>query len=180
MDWKELLSEEIKHTYGVAAHLLDLVEPDMLTWKPSEENNWLTVGQLILHLTEACGVNVKGFVTGVWDYQQSASQQDRLHTDLPSAQEFPEAKDIEQVKQLLLDDYQMTLNLLDSCSEYDLSKKKVSAPWDPQEVILGYRILQMVDHLKQHKGQLFYYLKLQGKPVNTLDLWGLFNEIESK
>jgi hypothetical protein len=21
------------------------------------------------------------------------------------------------------------------------------------------------------KGQLFYYLKLQGKPVNTMDLW---------
>ncbi len=30
----------------------------------------------------------------------------------------------------------------------------------------------MIEHLKQHKGQLFYYLKLQGKPVNTSDLWG--------
>jgi hypothetical protein len=29
------------------------------------------------------------------------------------------------------------------------------------------------NHLAQHKGQLFYYLKLQGKPVNTTDLWGM-------
>ena len=40
-------------------------------------------------------------------------------------------------------------------------------------MLLGHRLLQMVDHLKQHKGQLFYYLKLQGKPVSTTDLWGM-------
>jgi len=32
----------------------------------------------------------------------------------------------------------------------------------------------MIQHLNQHKGQLFYYLKLQGKPVSTPDLWGAF------
>jgi hypothetical protein len=30
----------------------------------------------------------------------------------------------------------------------------------------------MIQHLERHEGQLFYYLKLQGKPVNTVDLWG--------
>ena len=30
-----------------------------------------------------------------------------------------------------------------------------------------------VDHLKEHKAQLFYYLKLQGKPVHTGNLWGM-------
>lgn len=47
------------------------------------------------------------------------------------------------------------------------------APWDPTEMLLGHRLLQMVDHLKQHKAQLFYYLKPQGKPVNTAELWGM-------
>jgi hypothetical protein len=27
-------------------------------------------------------------------------------------------------------------------------------------------------HLNQHKGQLFYYLKLMGEDVKTEDLWG--------
>jgi hypothetical protein len=31
----------------------------------------------------------------------------------------------------------------------------------------------MVTHLDVHKSQLFYYLKLQGKPVNTAHLWGM-------
>jgi hypothetical protein len=39
-------------------------------------------------------------------------------------------------------------------------------------MILGQRLLQMVAHLAQHKAQLFYYLKLQGKPVHTGHLWG--------
>jgi hypothetical protein len=30
----------------------------------------------------------------------------------------------------------------------------------------------MTQHLERHKSQLFYYLKLQGKKVNTVDLWG--------
>ena len=29
----------------------------------------------------------------------------------------------------------------------------------------------MIWHLGQHKAQLFYYLKLQGKNVNTMNLW---------
>jgi hypothetical protein len=40
-------------------------------------------------------------------------------------------------------------------------------------MILGHRLLQMVDHLKSHKAQLFYYFKLQGKPVHTGHLWGM-------
>jgi len=30
----------------------------------------------------------------------------------------------------------------------------------------------MVQHLDRHKSQLFYYLKLQGVPMGTADLWG--------
>lgn len=30
----------------------------------------------------------------------------------------------------------------------------------------------MVQHLDRHNSQLFYYLKLQGKHVDTSDLWG--------
>jgi len=31
----------------------------------------------------------------------------------------------------------------------------------------------MIAHLVQHKGQLFYYLKLMGKDVSTADLWNV-------
>ncbi len=46
-------------------------------------------------------------------------------------------------------------------------------PWDATELLLGHRLLYMVAHLNHHKAQLFYYLKLQGKPVNTSHLLGM-------
>jgi hypothetical protein len=63
--------------------------------------------------------------------------------------------------------------MIDRAGEDDLANKKMAAPWAPGvEYALGRHLLQMVQHLDRHKAQLFYYLKLQGKPVNTADLWG--------
>jgi hypothetical protein len=73
----------------------------------------------------------------------------------------------------LADDKRLTLDTLAEISDDDLDNKPAPAPWDPRPVILGHRLLGMVLHIMQHKGQLFYYLKLQGKPVNTNDLWGM-------
>jgi uncharacterized damage-inducible protein DinB len=50
----------------------------------------------------------------------------------------------------------------------------VAAPWNPGETFaLGRHLLHSIRHSLQHKGQLFYYLKLQGKKVDTSDLWGM-------
>ena len=51
--------------------------------------------------------------------------------------------------------------------------REMAAPWAPGvSYALGRHLLQMVQHLETHKSQLFYYLKLQGVPVGTADLWG--------
>ena len=55
----------------------------------------------------------------------------------------------------------------------DLDTEIARAPWDTMEMPLAQRMLEMANHLQQHKGQLFYYLKLQGKPVDTMHLWGV-------
>ena len=48
------------------------------------------------------------------------------------------------------------------------------APWAPEHPMpLGQQLLGMVNHLSLHKAQLFYYLKMLGKPVNTGDMYGV-------
>ncbi len=72
-----------------------------------------------------------------------------------------------------MQDKAIALEMIDWAGEHDLANRGVAAPWAPgKELALGYYLLEMVRHLDQHKGQLFYYLKLQGQPVNTVDLWG--------
>ena len=174
MNWLELLKSEIKYTYKVTDGLFDLVDGDRLDWKPSTENNWMTMGQLLMHLTSACGAPIRGFVTGDWGIPEGLDVEDLSPEEmLPPAEKLPTVGSLTEAKELLAKDRQLALDMLAECDEDKLANQTASAPWDPTEMVLGYRLFQMVAHLSQHKSQLFYYLKLQGKPVNTGHLWGM-------
>jgi len=92
---------------------------------------------------------------------------------LPPAEKLPTIASVKEAKQLLAEDKELAIKMLEQCDEERLANAVAPAPWDPTEIILGHRLLQMIEHLKQHKSQLYYYLKLQGKPVNTSHLWGM-------
>jgi hypothetical protein len=174
LTWTELLKGELTTTYALTKRLMDMVEDENLDWKPSEENNWMTTGQLMMHLTNACGSTFKGFVTGDWGFPTDSKSEDLPPEEmLLPAEKLPAVKSVAEAKALLEDDEKVSFEMLSQCPEERLSKEMVTAPWSPIESILGLYLFQMVEHLKQHRHQLFYYLKLQGKPVNTSHLWML-------
>ncbi len=174
MNWKELLKNEIESAYKSTSGLLDLVDDGKLSWKPSSENNWMTTGQLLSHITDACGAPMKGFATGDWGMPEGVDLSNLSPEEmLPPAEKLPTIDSVSEAKRLLMEDKQLALDILAKCDEKKLADETVTAPWDPKEVILGLRLLQMVEHLNSHKSQLFYYLKLQGKPVNTGHLWAM-------
>ena len=174
MNWTQLLKQEVESTYATAAKLLDKVDPGSLDWKPQSGGNWMTVRQLLKHLGNACGAGCKGFVSGDWGLPPGVKFEDLPAEDmLPPAEKLPGVESVEEARRLLQEDKALALRFIDQAGEHDLDHKKLAAPWAPGvEFPLGRHILMMVQHLDQHKGQLFYYLKLQGKPVNTADLWG--------
>lgn len=175
MKWTELLKSEIESTYKATEGLIDLVKDDELNWKPSTGSNWMTVGQLLKHLPTGCGACFKGFVTGDWGMPQGVDPYDMPADEmLPPASKMPTIGSVTEAKGQLAADKKLAYEMLSQCSEEDLAGKETVAPWDPSGgVVLGQRLLQMVGHLSSHKGQLYYYLKLQGKPVHTGNLWGM-------
>jgi hypothetical protein len=168
MNWTELLKSEIASTYGATEGLARLVDKDKLGWKPGSGSNWMTTGQLLEHITSACGACCKGFATGDWGMPADASPEDML----PSADKLPSVKSVDEALQKLAADKKTALEYVAKVGERDLASRKVGAPWNPTEKPLGEQFLMSVQHLGSHKAQLFYYLKLQGKPVNTQHLWG--------
>jgi hypothetical protein len=173
MNWKDLLKTEIQSTYAVSDRLINLVDKNSLDWKPSSGKNWLTTGQLLSHISDACGMPMKGFVTGDWGLPEGVDVADLSPEEmLPPAEKFPSVRSVKEARDLLEKDKLLALEILNGCSEEDLAGKMTKAPWDSSELVLGYRLLQMILHLSHHKSQLFYYLKLQGKDVNTSHLWG--------
>ncbi len=174
MNWTELLKAEIESAYGATEKLLSHVNDQMLGWKPSTGSNWMTTGQLLMHISSACGRTSKGFITGDWGLPKGVDMSKMSPEEmLPPAEKMPAVASVAEARELVRKDKKTALEALAKCSEKDLAQKPAPAPWEPTPMNLGRRLLQMVDHLKAHKGQLFYYLKLQGKPVNTRDYYGM-------
>jgi uncharacterized damage-inducible protein DinB len=174
VNWTELLKHEIETTYATTEKLMEKVDPESLDWKPESGSNWMTVGQLLKHISEGCGSAFNGFITGDWGLPEGTKLEDLPPEEiLPPAEKLPKIESVEEARKLLSTDKALALQMIDQAGENDLASKEVSAPWEAgSSSILGWHLLQMVKHLDKHKSQLFYYLKLQGKPVNTMDLWG--------
>ena len=164
MDWTTLIRSEMEATYRATEGLMDLVDDDKLDWKPEAGENWMSTSELLRHLTSACGWCCENFVEDRWSQLMGGDGSDAPPTTVES---------VAEAKAVLAKDKALAFELLDKAGSELLASKQVAAPWDPTERPLGQQFLQMVGHLNQHKAQLFYYLKMQGKPVNTFTLWGL-------
>jgi len=174
MNWTELLKSEVEDAYRATEGLLAMVDDDKLGWKPTIGSNWMTTGQLLMHVTGACGACCKGFVTGDWGFPEgidpSQMPKDQL---VPPVEKMQAVKSVAEAKKLLAEDKKLALQMLEKAGETDLAGKMTRAPWDPAQTVLGKQLLGMVGHLNLHKAQLFYYLKMQGKPVHTGHLYGM-------
>ena len=171
MNWTEFLSDRIEDVYRATEGLIGMVEADQLGWKPEGGDNWMTTGQLLKHLENACGWCCRGFVTGDWSPPAGAEM---LEAEmLPSAEQLPSSTSVEASLAALAADQQDALAMIAKAGEEAMGSQQVSAPWDPVERPLGFQLHECVEHLAAHKSQLFYYLKLQGKPVHTGTLRGI-------
>jgi hypothetical protein len=174
MSWTTLLKQEIESSYNAADKLIAMTDDAQLGWKPSTGSNWMTTGQLLKHVSDACGATFKGFITGDWGLPAGVDPSDMTAEQmLPPAEKLPALTSVAEARRLLAEDKRLALEMLAGCSEERLANEPAPAPWDPTPKPLGHRLLGMVGHLEQHKTQLFYYLKLQGKPVNTMHLYGM-------
>ena len=74
----------------------------------------------------------------------------------------------------MAEDRTLALEMVETSGEEALRSRMLAAPWNPAvERPLGFHLLNMVGHLGSHRAQLFYYLKLLGRPVHTGNLWGM-------
>jgi hypothetical protein len=172
MNWTDLLASEVEQTYHATDHLMSLVDGD-LDWRPSTGDNWMTMGQLLLHITGACGGTFKGFVTGDWGMPEGVDMEDMSEEEMmPPAEALPTVSSVEEAREALAADKQLAHEMIAAAASR--MDDPTPAPWAPDNPApLGQQLLGMVGHLALHKAQLFYYLKLQGKSVNTMNLFGM-------
>jgi uncharacterized damage-inducible protein DinB len=169
MTLTQVLIDEAEVCYAITERLVRRVTDDELSWTPAEGKGWMTMGQLLMHIASyGCGKAIQGFVTGDWgpEIQETGAE---VHVPPPAA--LPTVVSVVQALDLLADDRRLSMDCLAATGDLNLLERRVAAPWGGPELPLFQQLLHMIAHLAQHKGQLFYYLKLMSKGVNTDDLW---------
>jgi hypothetical protein len=170
----EVVRQDAEIVYGTTEGLFRRVPADGLGWKPPSGTNWMSVGQLLMHCTNACGMGIKGFLTGDWGLPEGVRFEDiKPEEMLPPASKMPAVGSVDEALRLLGEDRDLARRHLEGIDDARLLGERSPAPWGGPEVTLFQHLESMVLHLGQHKGQLFYYLKLMGQDVNTSDLWGM-------
>jgi hypothetical protein len=90
--------------------LLDLVYDNMLDWKLATGDNWMTVGQLLHHITNACGQPSRGFVTGDWGLPEGMDLNDVPPEQMmPPAKSLPDVSGVDEARALLAEDKKIAL-----------------------------------------------------------------------
>ncbi|MBU0742960.1 DinB family protein [bacterium] len=178
MNWTELLTDAIEDNFRVADNLMAMVDDEDLDWKPVTGSNWMTTGQLLMHMTNSCGFCCRGFLTGDWSMPECdgapEGEAPEHESMLPPAEALPATGSVRAAREALAVDRQLALDTVARAGEQKLANEKAAAPWDPDHAeLFGRQFLGMVLHLQSHKNQLFYYLKLMGRDVNTMHLWGM-------
>ncbi len=176
MTLNDVLTQEAEVTYTVTRQLFRRVSDADLGWRPATEGvGWMTMGQLLMHCAAyGCGKAVQAFVTGDWGSVAGGEGVEAAEAaaHLPPASALPTVESVEQALALLEEDRTLTLRWIASAGADELLGARQAAPWGGSPLTLFQHLLHMIAHLAQHKGQLFYYLKLMGHDVRTPDLWG--------
>ncbi len=174
MSLKDVLDQELEQMYGVTEALFGLVDDSSLEWKPSTGSNWMSTGQLLMHCATACGSMFRGYISNDWSLPEGYEMPEGDQFEgLPPAEVLPAVESVDDALQMLHRDQAMALENLVKVDESQLLSHSFSPPWGGPEMNLFRHLLMSIWHLGQHKGQLFYYLKLQGKDVDTHSLWGM-------
>ncbi len=171
---KDILFNEAEKVYSITEKLFRCVDDAELSWKPPTGKNWMTIGQLMMHCAcFGCGKAFVGFVKDDWGFAEgSLEETSEYDLHVPPAEVLTSVESVSQALELLSVDRNLTMNCIAEVEENKLLSVRLIAPWGGSELSLFQHLTLMIAHLNQHKGQLFYYLKLMGKDLNTTDLWG--------
>ncbi|HPF70970.1 MAG TPA: DinB family protein, partial [Candidatus Krumholzibacteria bacterium] len=116
MKWTTLLNEAIEDNYKTTDALMAMVGDADLGWKPATGTNWMTAGQLLMHLTSACGACCKGFVTGDWGMPEGCEMPEG-ESMLPPAEALPTVGSVAEARELLAKDKQVALAMVAQAGE---------------------------------------------------------------
>jgi len=159
--------EYLKFTEGIfkaTRGLIKLTPEEKLDFKPMD--GLMTIGQVIKHLTDALGASFSMAIHNSWP---DIPEEDML----PPAEKLPKSNSIEEAMNEIDQDWELLKEELGKISDEIFNEKKINVPWVPFPMTLLEYMMQAMEHVSNHRMQLFIWLKLSGEKLNTGHLYGM-------
>lgn len=157
-----LILDKLREQVERTLHLLDLVPPDKIEWRPAE--NTLRIGELLGHMLEC----LAGFCAVLY----ALNRDELAHFVRLREQPVNHLCGIDEARRRIKE-YQLHVEQgFGLLIDLDLGRN-VPTVFTPDGEPVMTVMLGNLEHYINHKHQLFFYLKLLGAEVGTPDLYHL-------
>jgi hypothetical protein len=143
-------------------HLLDLIPPEKLAWQPPVPSQAFALNEVLGHLLEC----MAGFCATLY----AVYPQELVHFTRLRALPVNHPCAIDEARQRMREYMRHIREGFRLLSDQDLARPIPTVFVPEGEAVLTV-LLGNLEHLINHKHQLFFYLKLFGVPVTTRDLY---------
>jgi uncharacterized damage-inducible protein DinB len=160
-------NEYLKFTEGIykaARGLIQLTPESKLDFKPKD--GLMTIAQVLKHLTGCLGGSLSMAINNAWP---DIPEEDML----PSADKMPKSNSAAEALKEIEQDWELLKQEMEKITDGEFNQNKINVPWMPFPMTYEEYMMQAMEHLSNHRMQLFTWLKLSGEELHTGHLYGM-------
>lgn len=154
----------IEGIYKATRGLIELTPDDKLDFKPKE--GLLTIAQVLKHISGGLGAALEMAISKNWPELPGGEM-------LPPAEKFPRSNSAAEALEEIDKDWELLKKEFEKITDGEFNQDKVKVPWMPQPMTYLEYMMQALEHLSNHRMQLFIWLKLAGLDLHTGHLYGM-------
>lgn len=144
--------------------LIQSTPDEKLEFKPKE--GLMTIAQVLKHVSNALGESLSMAINNTWP-QIPADEM------LPAAEKMPESTSAAEALKEIDHDWELLKQEFEKITDGEFNQNKINVPWMPQPMTYAEFMMQAMEHLSNHRMQLFIWLKLSGEALHTGHLYGM-------
>ncbi len=154
----------IEGYYKAARGLVKLTPEDKLDFTPMAGN--MTIAQVLKHVATCLGASLAMALSNNWPEVPEEEM-------LPPVEKMPKSNSVEEALKEIDVDWELLKKEFEKITDGEFNGNKVKVPWMPFPMTLLEYMMQAMEHLSNHRMQLFTWLKLSGEKLHTGHLYGM-------
>ncbi|MDQ1355441.1 MAG: hypothetical protein QG657_5751 [Acidobacteriota bacterium] len=154
----------VEGIYNATRGLIKITPDAKLDYKPKD--GLMTVAQVLKHVSGSLGESLSMAINNTWPQMPEGEM-------LPSADKLPKSNSAAEALKEIEHDWEVLKQEIEKITDGEFNQNKINVPWMPQPMTYVEYMMQAMEHLSNHRMQLFTWLKLSGEALHTGHLYGM-------